>query len=197
MARESLVQLVNWISYQHLPPEWKTPATQKALADLSGGAGEWFEDVVCRNLKSLGLIGQRAHRTIGSGDQLLRIPDSVGEIDFLGYHPQEQYLILAEAKMVMTGLEARYWRDDIDQFVFCSGSYAERFRRKVSWVKENAASISSALGFGPIQGVAHVMLTLYPCIARTFIPDFECVSLTEFMLDYERKAGMNVRAIQG
>ena len=189
MARESLVQLVNWISYQHLPPEWKTPATQKALADLSGGAGEWFEDVVCRNLKSLGLIGQRAHRTIGSGDQLLRIPDSVGEIDFLGYHPQEQYLILAEAKMVMTGLEARYWRDDIDQFVFCSGSYAERFRRKVSWVKENAASISSALGFGPIQGVAHVMLTLYPCIARTFIPDFECVSLTEFMLDYERKSG--------
>jgi hypothetical protein len=31
------------------------------------------------------------------------------------------------------------------------------------------------------------MLTLYPCIAGGFIADFPCVSLTEFMLDYEQK----------
>ncbi len=33
------------------------------------------------------------------------------------------------------------------------------------------------------------MLTLYPCIARVFIPDFQCVSITEFMLDYADRGG--------
>jgi hypothetical protein len=188
MARENLVQLVNWVSYKQLPAEWETPETQKALADLSLGAGEWFEDVVCRNLRSLGFVGQSVDKTLGTGQLLLRIPNSVGEIDFLGYHSQQKLLVLAEAKMVMTGLEARYWRDDLDEFVNRSGSYAERFRRKISWVVENRQAISKALGLNDITGIGTAMLTLYPCIARIFISDFPCVSITEFMLDYERQS---------
>jgi hypothetical protein len=186
MAKESLMQLVFWVCFKRLPVEWRTPETLKALDGLSLAASEWFEGIICRNLQSLGILGQRRHRTLGSGHSQIQIPDAVGEIDFLGYHAEQKLLVLAEAKMVMTGLEARYWRDDLDEFVFRSGSYAERFRRKLTWVAENRHAISAALGFSPAVEVGCAMLTLYPCIARAFIPDFPCVSVTEFMLDYER-----------
>ncbi len=186
MARESLMQLVFWVCFKRLPAEWRTPETLKALDALSHAASEWFEGVVCRNLESLGIVGQRMHRTIGSGHRQIQIPDAVGEIDFLGYHPQQKLLVLAEAKMTLPGLEARYWRDDLHEFVFRSGSYAEHFRRKMSWVTENREAILAALGFTSVSGVGAAMLTLYPCIAKTFIKDFPCVSITEFMLDYER-----------
>ena len=178
MAKESLTQLVCWVCFKHLPTEWRTQETLKALDNLSSAASEWFEIIVCRHFQSLGITGQRMHRTIGSASGQIKIPTAVGEIDFLGYHPQQKLLVLAEAKMTMTGLEARYWRDDLDEFVF----------RKMLWVEENRNAISSALGFGDVEAVGTVMLTLYPCIARMLIPDFPCVSITEFMLDYERQS---------
>ncbi len=185
MAKESLLQLVFWVCFKRLPAEWRTPETLKALDALSRAASEWFEDVVCRNLQSLGIAGQRMHRSIGSGRRQIKIPDAVGEIDFLGYHSQQELLVLAEAKMTLPGLEARYWRDDLDEFVFRAGSYAERFRRKISWVTENRDAIAAALGYDSVLDVGPAMLTLYPCIAKAFIKDFPCVSITEFMLDYE------------
>ena len=74
------------------------------------------------------------------------------------------------------------------EFVSASGSYAERFRKKRAWVKANTPAIAAALGGQGVAGLATVMLTLYPCIAREFIPDFPCVSLTEFLLDYEQNS---------
>jgi hypothetical protein len=57
-------------------------------------------------------------------------------------------------------------------------------------LRENRDRITKALGLGqsPDQ-IQAAMLTLYPCIAREFIADFECVSLTEFMLDF-KEAGL-------
>ena len=97
-------------------------------------------------------------------------------------------MVVVEAKMAMTGLEARYWRDDVDEFVSRPGSYAEHFRRKIIWVKENRDAISVALGLPIVEKIGCVMVTLYPCIARVFIDDFPCVSMAEFMLDYNRQA---------
>lgn len=188
MARENLIQMVNWVCYKQLPEEWKTPETQKALAELSLDAGAWFEDSVCRNLKALGFVGQRVNKTIGNKQLQLQIPSAIGEIDFLGYHAQQKLIVVAEAKMAMTGLEASYWRDDLAEFVSRPGSYAERFRRKILWVKENQKAISAALGLTDVSGIGCVMLTLYPCIARLFVNDFPCVSLAEFMLDYQRQS---------
>jgi len=186
MAQESLVQLVTWTPYKHLPPEWQTPATLSALDKLSHAAGEWFEKIVCKQMSDLGFVGQPAHTFVGNGQRRFQIPDHVGGIDFLGYHPDQRLLIIIEAKMVMTGLEARYWRDDLDEFVHRSGSYAERLRRKSAWIKENISIIASLLGYGPINAIGTAMITLYPCIAGQFIRDFPCVSLTEFLLDYEQ-----------
>lgn len=187
MARENLMQLVNWIPYQNLPTEWESPVTRTAVGELANAAGAWFERLVSEKLKSLGIIGQRAHHTVKSLGRKIQIPEEVGEIDFLGYHSQHKMLVLVEAKMVMTGLEPSYWRDDLDAFVSGGKSYAQRFRKKIAWVKERREQIADVFGvLSPVK-VAVAMLTLYPCIARGFIPDFECVSLTEFMLDCERE----------
>lgn len=187
MARESLMQLANWVSYKHLPKEWKSDLTEQALEKLSGAAGIWFEQVVQGQLNKLGIVGKHARKAVGLGSHRLMIPSDVGELDFLGYHPGHRVLVLAEAKMVMTGLEAPYWRDDLNEFVFRRGSYAERFRRKLDWVSAQREAICAALSVNRPDAVGGVMLTLYPCIAREFIRDFQCVSVTEFMLDYEER----------
>lgn len=188
MAQESLIQLATWAPYKHLPSEWRTPATVSALDNLSQAAGEWFERVTCDRLRELGIIGRGFQRRIGSTKNCIDIPESIGGLDFLGYCPRQHLIVLIEAKMVMTGIEPRYWRDDIHEFVSSSCSYAQRFRRKWTWVKANAKEIAAALGCSHARGVAAAMLTLYPCIAREFIPDFPCVSLTEFLLDYEENS---------
>jgi hypothetical protein len=193
MAQENLMQLVNWVSYKHLPKEWQTLETKSALNNLAHAGGEWFEQLICRRLSGLGFVGQSIFRNVKNQHERLQIPNSIGDIDFLGYHKEQRLLVVLEAKMVMAGEEARYWRDDLDEFVFRSGSYAEHFRKKQAWVKANAARIASILGYGPVRAVGAAMLTLYPCIARDFITDFPCVSLTEFMLDYERSCGWPYR----
>jgi hypothetical protein len=189
MAQENLIQLVGGISYKYLPKEWQTPETKSAGDDLSRAAGVWFERLICKRLTALGIIGQPIRRHFGNHNGRLSIPGSVGDIDFLGYIAERKTLVCIEAKNVMTGLEARYWRDDLDEFVIRSGSYAEHFRKKLAWVKANVNEIAFILGYGPVRVVGGAMLTLYPCIAREFIPDFPCVSLTEFLLDYEQKSG--------
>lgn len=189
MAKESLIQLLIWATHNHLPPEWQTASTNLALTTLAQASGKWFEKLVCEKLTSLDFQGKTVNRTIGDGHSRIQIPDAVGEIDFLGYNSRHRMLVVIEAKMVQTGLEACYWRDDLHEFVFRSGSYADHFRKKLAWVRENAAAIALSLGYGPVSTLGAAMLTMYPCIARDFIPDFPCVSLTEFMLDYDQVSG--------
>jgi len=189
MAQESLIQLVNWVSYKHLPVEWRTAGTSRALAALAQKAGTWFEQVMQARFRNLGFFGDSAKKTIGRKPHVIAIPADIGELDFIGYHGEQRLLALGEAKMTMSGLEAAYWRDDLHEYVFRNGSYAERFRQKLKWVSANRKSICNALGVSAAEAVGGVMLTLYPCIARAFIRDFPCVSITEFMLDHEEHHG--------
>lgn len=195
MARESLLQLVNWVTYQRLPSEWRTGMTKQASTKLARRAGRWFEQIVRERFSEMGIAGSRTRRHVGSGPASISIPEAVGEIDFLGYHRQHRLLVVAEAKMALTGLEAAYWRDDLDQFVTGRDSYAQRFRRKLDWVAANRNEICEALSVEPPIAVGAVLITLYPCIARAFISDFECVSLTEFVLDYREHGGWPYRFI--
>ena len=188
MARENIIQLVNGVCYKELSAEWTTSATRIALDHLSNAAGDWFEEVVLRNLKTLGIVGRRRQSTIGETGRSVQIPDSVGELDFFGFHPQQRLLVLVDYKMVMSGVDPSDWRDDLDRFVLGPDSYAERFRRKLAWVKENLPAIAASLGCPAATRLGAAMLTLYPCIAGTVIHDFPCVSVTEFMLDYQENS---------
>jgi hypothetical protein len=185
MAKENLMQLINGVCYKRLPSEWKTKATSAALEVLSKKASDWFEQQVNRNLQGVGIAGGRCKNQVSVRGKSIAIPPEVGEIDFLGIHVAENLLVLAEAKMCLTGLEAKFWRDDVELFATARDCYAVKFRRKIAWCSAHRRELADLFGLKAEPRLARVLVTLYPCIADLFIPDFPCVSLAELMLDYK------------
>lgn len=188
MARENLIQLVNGVCYKRLPSEWKTAKIGSALEVLSKNASDWFETEVTRNLGSVGIVGRGFTKQVNVQGKSVQIPSGVGEIDFLGMDKSHNLLVIVEAKMTFTGLEAKYWRDDLEAFVTGRDSYATKFRRKVAWVEACRNELAGLLGLETTPQIAAAMVTLYPCIAEMFIPDFPCISLAELMLDFKKDA---------
>ena len=188
MARENLIQLVNGVCYKRLPSEWKTKRIGKALEVLSKKASDWFEAEVTKNLGAVGISGRGFDKQVNLQGQSIKIPAEVGEIDFLGVDKSNNLLVIVEAKMTFTGLEAKYWRDDVEAFVTGRNSYAVKFRKKVAWVQACRGELAELFGLKTPPQIAAAMVTLYPCIAEMFISDFPCISLTELMLDF-KKAG--------
>jgi hypothetical protein len=188
MAREALIQLVSSVPFQKLPEEWLTPKIKKALADLSHAGSKWFEQTVIDSLLKAGYAGGRAKGKVRTTRGELAIPDDVGEIDFLGFCPSQHEILLVESKMTHSGLEAQYWRDDLDQFVTGKRNYAAQFRRKRVWVTENLPQLCLLFGAPSDSILRSHIITLYPNIAAEFLEDITCVSLTEFMLHSERRS---------
>jgi len=190
MARECLRSLVDGTVFQRLPSEWQKPRTKKALADLQTKAGEWFEMQVGRNMRNLGAIGRTSlKKGIGIAPHRLPIPPNIGDIDYLGYFPDQRLLVVLEAKMVDCGtLEPRYLRDDISSFVTAKKPYADQLRRKVKWTRENVAAVCRGLSLvlpgrptiSPTR-IAGALITLYPTYASYSINDNPCVALSELM----------------
>lgn len=81
-------------------------------------------------------------------------------------------MVVAEAKMVLTGLEAKFWRDDLSAFVQGPQCYAAKFHRKIAWVCDQRGAVCCAVGVPADARVAPVMLTLYPGLARMFVTDY-------------------------
>lgn len=186
MAKEAMVHLVMGGCYGKLPAEWMKPELEPALSRLSKASGDWFERIVGENLMNIGYQGARVKRRLGRNEPKIEVPPEVGELDFLGWHKERRELLLVEAKMTNSGIEARYWRDDLTAFNRGSKCYANQFRRKIEWVKANMPEILKMLGAPSDCSFSPIMVTLYPCIAAEFIDDFPCVSITELMLDLER-----------
>ena len=88
--------------------------------------------------------------------------------------------------------EPRLFRDDISDFVTSSNSYKTKFAKKVALVIANAPEICDALKSVKIEKidtlptrVGPALVTFVPSIAARLIGEFPCVSLTEFMIEYE------------
>lgn len=183
MAHEALIHLVVGGCYKKLPAEWIRPEIERALVKLSQQAGDWFEKLVRANLDTAGFRGSRVNRRLGKGQGGLDIPSEVGELDFLGWSQERREVILVEAKMTNSGVESRYWRSDLREFVYAKKSYANQFRKKIAWVRANWEKIIEILGATNDCSFSARMVTLYPCIATEFIDDFSCASIAELMLE--------------
>ena len=97
-------------------------------------------------------------------------------------------LVLAECKMLEGRLEPRFFRDDISSFITARDCYSDRFRKKINWVVNNRQNVADAFGLkADITRILTVLITLYPSYAAYKILDFPCVSLVEFMEDYNAK----------
>jgi hypothetical protein len=197
MARECLFELMKGTVFQRCPTEWRGERTNKAFASLQNRTGDWFEGEVARNLASVGMHGMPSLKGgVGVGAARIAIPDAVGEIDYLGYLPADQLLIVLEDKMVDGGFEPTYFRDDISSFVTGKKPYAQQLGRKVAWVRDNLATVcnglSTALPGNPSvapKKLAGALVTLHPTYASYFIPDFPCNALTELMEGFAETKG--------
>lgn len=192
MAKESLILLIKDVNFGKLPKEWLNPSVDKSLSKLSNEVGKWFENEVERNFSILGYKGVKSAKAIGLNNKRIKVPLDVGEIDYIGYSEKEELLVVAECKIIRDSFEPAFFRKDIDDFIESKKSYAIKFRKKVSWIESNILAISEALMSNRLfalevlpKKVASILVTFIPTIASDFIDDFTCVSLTEFMLDYE------------
>ncbi len=195
MAKECLINLIQRTPFQNISPEWDHQLVRKSLDALSNETGKWFEKVVEANLNKLSISGIRSIKSkIGQGNSVIRIPSNVGEIDFLGYSEIEKLLVLIECKMVKSGSEGQYFRDDISKFVTDKKSYLVKFRQKVDWVRSNFDAVCKALDSRQISNssvspthIATALVTYRPSIVEFFIDEFPCVSITNLILDYQEK----------
>jgi hypothetical protein len=187
MARESFALLVTDVPFRKLPSEWKFKTITQALDQLSLEAGRWFEDVVVRNLKGVGIVGSPSIKTlIMSKADRMKIPPEVGEIDFLGFHETRKMLVIIEVKQVKFSTEPKTMRDDIDKFTEGPSSYSAKFVKKYDWAIENIDSIQKHFAHNfkldtKLEVAGYVMITHYATIASLKMNDFSCVPLSEFM----------------
>ena len=191
MALEALNQLAIGVVFQQFPKEWRSEETNKAISNLSTKTGKWFEGIVEQTLRNLGITGLKSIKKVGKKSHLVKIPSDVGEIDFLGYSGRENFLLIAECKVVQGGFEGKFFRDDIKEFVTSRKSYLKKYSRKVQWLRDNTPTIIDALNSmqiyeNTIQPVKIVtaIITYYPTIAQYFIDDYPCKSLTNLVLDF-------------
>ncbi|CAI0971291.1 TPA: hypothetical protein ACSTLY_002333 [Serratia fonticola] len=187
MAWECLNILIADVPFKKLPPEWQSTNVKKALDVLSLRAGRWFEQVVERNLETLGIAGSSSVKTLSLGSgQTLRIPSNVGEIDFLGFDEAQKMLVIIEAKQVGYATEPRMFRDDQSKFIEGSDSYSAKFIKKYNWVLDNVESVEKHFAYKfnleiKLELAGYAMITLYPTIVSTKLKEFSCVSISEFM----------------
>jgi hypothetical protein len=185
LAEEGLDHLVQGVCFKKLPEEWLTPNTSAALDSLSNEAGDWFEGEVNNNLRSIGILGDRCKGRIIRGGEKIDIPNEVGQFDFLGYSEDDDTIVVVESKMVETGFEARFYRDEISEFATGKKSHTAQLRKKVNWVVANRDRLARAFrAKSSSPKVVCALVTLYPTFAACRISDLPCVSLVELMEDY-------------
>lgn len=193
MAHEALETLIQSAVFQQFPKEWSTPKLQQALALLDNERGKWFEKCVTATLSSQGFVGLASVKNAVGKTSKVRIPDNVGELDYLAYMPDEQRLVLIECKMTQWTSEPKMWRDDLKRFLDVDKGYADKFRRKRDWVLANKGEIVAAMStelkvsIEPLD-FSCAMVIFTQNIASCFIDDFPCISLAELIVDIE-KAG--------
>lgn len=194
MAEEAFALFSRETVFGKFPAEWRSETVNRGLGRLSNLTGRWFERVVEDNCRSIGFVGLRSiDGGVGQGEQRIRIPENVGEIDLVVYSELESLLLVIECKLVRYSFEPRYFRDDIHDFALARRSHANKFRRKVQWVRDNSRMLCNALastvtlrgmGIAPNR-IAAAIVTLYPSMATCFIEDMPCVSVAEMMVDYQ------------
>ena len=187
MLPESFVHLQKGLAFGKVPSEWLEFCNKSSLDRINVKLGKWFEDLVCRQFKEKGIVGKNYKDKIGYSS--IRIPNNIGDIDFLGISKIDNILVVAECKFVDFATDPNGFRIDKDKFVDKKKSYDEKFRGKINWVIDNYCEIVKALkkdlkldvSLQKNSKLGVVMLTHFPSIAREFIDKYECVSLAEFI----------------
>ena len=186
MALEALGILTNNACYQKLPEDWKDNAIENQLTTLSNNAGKWFEDILHDNLSLIGIKSIKSIKSYNCQEKKKDLPSDVGEIDFIGYFPEEFAIFVIEAKNVRFNTEPRLYRDDLSKFIYGKKSYSEKFIKKCQWVVDNIELVVSELNqqgvsIDKVRKVYKVMVTLTPSPVERKISKFSCINIVSFV----------------
>lgn len=186
MASEELTQLIVSVCFRKLPKEWIDlgPDVKKSLDKLSNYAGSWFESFLLSFLNERKVQHVKSLKKIKVDGKTEFIPDGVGEIDIIAIVGESLHLI--ECKMVQFSSEPTRYVDDVVKFTRGEKSYAQKFRRKINWVKENFGKIIKHLenvgvDVKNVKEVKPYMVTYYPTIAASLINDFVCLDHLDYI----------------
>ncbi len=176
------------ITFNKVPPDWKTRDLRIAVTEISNYAGKWFEKATITQLINLGFVGKEIK--LDTFKKYPSINFDCGQIDFLAYHPKGQCLCIFEFKMIETGFDAKGIRQVSDHFLNGNDSFVSTFNKKISWVKLNIdfirtyfnADLSSSIP-NSIQELKTIFLTYYPTQMGLFYDEIPCKSLIEFVDD--------------
>jgi hypothetical protein len=187
MAEECLMMLYTRFVQKHVPPEWSVGTVPNALEEYSAQITKQFELTTIECLDQLGIKSDTFKSSIGQGGSQLQIPESIGEIDVLGYRKAEGLLVVGECKLVKSAVEPATFRDDVSKFTDGNNCYVSQLNRKTEWVRHNAKSVATALQSLKkfpksieVKKIAPVLITFYPTFASLLFDDVPCVSLAEF-----------------
>ncbi|OCG16955.1 hypothetical protein [Gilliamella sp. WF3-4] len=190
MALECLNLLICDVPFKKLPPEWCSKRVKKSLDVLSLKAGRWFEKVVEQNLNTIGIKGSSSIKALNlSKNNRLKVPDEIGEIDFLGFHEDQKLLVIIEVKQVGFATEPRMHLDDLSKFTYGPKSYSAKFIKKYNWVLDNIEEVEKHFSYkfnctSKLNVAGYAMITLYQTMAAIKIKEFTCISLSEFMNEF-------------
>jgi len=179
------------ISHGELPEDWTGPQLAEALGKINRARGSWFEGKVLEQTKLLGLEGTRSKKTINVAGK--KVPIEPGEIDYIGWSAKDNALVFLEAKMLEWAGEPKAVKQQIDKFEKPKG-FVEKYLKKCRWITENHVAIISeleAVGIKPVTptSLKTAFITYDPSAVSPRISAFPCVSLAEFVYDFERAQG--------
>jgi hypothetical protein len=195
MFTEAFTILKSDVSFGAFPKEWRTTEVTEALGKIAAIQGHWFERQVQINLQKIGIAGLTGKRTLGTGRSVIKLP---GEFDFIGVSKKDNALVLIEAKMTQPGSEPGLWKNQCENFTQIKAgkeNFVQKLTRKSEWLSKNSEAVAAALKAENIlvdiipDKVLAGFITYAPLAASYLVPKFPCVSLSEFVNDYEKCMG--------
>lgn len=187
MVKESLDHFHNMLPFGQAPIEWM-PALQGPLSKLNNELSARFEDRYSVLMGERDFVGGRFKGGIGRDGSRLRIPNEVGEIDYLGYSQKHDLLLVTECKFVRWGSTPKDYYNDRQDFVDGKSSHLKQVTRKVEWVTKELPAVFTALksvlpipADAPLPNrVAHCIVTYYPSPVSLFVNSCPCLSFARF-----------------
>lgn len=188
MLNEAYIMFHKSLCYNNLPNELKSEKLNDISAQITKSYGKKFEIFANSFLITKGFVGNNSKRKLPSG---LRIPNDVGEIDFLGYSKDHQRVVCFEFKNIFYSTDPLEFRDDLDTFIRKKDSYLNKFKKKIDFVKAHIEELTNyyrqkdSVELSKSQLIVG-MLTYAPNISRFFMTDCKCMSLAEFEVEWEQ-----------
>lgn len=193
MLIERLDFLDNDFIFKNIPSEWRKGGINKAVNYISNDAGRWFEKQVKENLLKVGINGDHIKDKFHTGQESLNCK-IIGGLDFLGYSNNDNILILIECKYINSGFEPKTYYNDIVSFTDPKNGYISRLDEKVEWIMDNFIYVKRDLSKrmsisipDSCNTIGISFFTYVKTFAYAFIDNYPCISLTEFMENYEKE----------